>query len=88
MTKELLESHQVELQKILKQDGFHLGQFDVFVNQNMRSFQERREGQVGDDRSAYASRETHGSSSRDGAETLPLGAFPGMKGSQYIDLFI
>ena len=88
VTKELLESHQVELQRILKQDGFHLGQFDVFVNQNMKSFQERAEGQLWNDRPAYASHESHGPSSRDGTETLPAGAFPGTKGSRYIDLFI
>ncbi len=47
VTKELLESHQVELQRILKEDGFHLGQFDVFVNPQMKSFQERMEGHTG-----------------------------------------
>jgi hypothetical protein len=88
VTKELLESHQVELQRILKQDGFHLGQFDVFVNPNMKSFQERAEGQLWNDRPAYASHGRHGPSSRDGTETLPAGALPGTKGSRYIDLFI
>ncbi|MEI9475246.1 MAG: flagellar hook-length control protein FliK [Deltaproteobacteria bacterium] len=88
VTKELLESHQVELQRILKQDGFHLGQFDVFVNQNMKSFQERAEGQLWNDRPAYASHGSHGPSSRDGTETLPAGTLPGTKGSRYIDLFI
>jgi hypothetical protein len=88
VTKELLESHQVELQRILKQDGFHLGQFDVFVNPNMKSFQERAEGQHWNDRPAYASHGRHGPSSRDGTETLPAGTLPGTKGSRYIDLFI
>ena len=82
VTKELLESHQVELQRILKQDGFHLGQFDVFVNQNMKSFQERAEGQPWNDRPAYASHESHGVSSRDGTETLPAGSFPGERGAR------
>ena len=38
VTKEILESQKVQLQRILKEDGFHLGQFDVFVQQNMKSF--------------------------------------------------
>ncbi len=41
-TKEILESHRAELERILKEDGFQLGQFDVFVNPQMRSFQEQK----------------------------------------------
>jgi hypothetical protein len=88
MTKELLESHQVELQRILKEDGFHLGQFDVFVNPHTKSFQERMEGQIDYDRRDHASHEPRGSLSRSESDVAPLPITSRMKGSSYIDLFI
>jgi flagellar hook-length control protein FliK len=39
MTKEILEAHQSHLQKSLEGDGFHLTQYDVFVQRDMGSFQ-------------------------------------------------
>jgi len=88
VTKELLESHQVELQRILKEDGFHLGQFDVFVNPHTKSFQERMEGQIDYDRRDHASHEPRGSLSQDESEAGPLPITSRMRGSSYIDLFI
>jgi hypothetical protein len=88
VTKELLESHQVELQRILKEDGFHLGQFDVFVNPHTKSFQERMQGQTDYDRRDHGSHEPRGSLSPGESEVAPLPITSRMKGSSYIDLFI
>ena len=44
-TKEILEAHQIQLSRILKDDGFKLEKFDVFLHQDMGSFQDR-EGRV------------------------------------------
>ena len=91
MTKELLESHQVELQRILKEDGFHLGQFDVFVNPHMKSFEERMEGHAGQTGQGFrnhASHEPRGSLSRSESEGAPLPITSWMRGSNRIDFFI
>lgn len=43
VTKELLETHRMELRRILEADGFKLERFDVFVQQEEDRFMERRE---------------------------------------------
>ena len=88
VTKELLESHQLELQRILKEDGFHLGQFDVFVNPQTKSFQERMEGHMEQGQRNHASHEPRGSLSRSESEGAPLPITSWMKGSNRIDFFI
>ena len=91
VTKELLESHQLELQRILKEDGFHLGQFDVFVNPHMKSFEERMEGHAGQTGQGFrnhASHEPRGSLSRSESEGAPLPITSWMRGSNRIDFFI
>jgi flagellar hook-length control protein FliK len=42
-TKEILEAHHVQLSTLLKEDGFKLEKFDVFMQQDMSSFQDRGE---------------------------------------------
>jgi len=42
-TKSLLEANQLSIQKIIEKEGFSLESFDVFVEQNLGSFQESRE---------------------------------------------
>jgi flagellar hook-length control protein FliK len=88
VTKELLESHQLELQRILKEDGFHLGQFDVFVNPQMKSFQERMEGHMEQGQRNHASHEPRGSLSRSESDGAPLPVTSWMRGSHRIDFFI
>jgi hypothetical protein len=88
MTKELLESHHVELQKIVKQDGFHLEQFDVFVDQNMRSFQEGKGDPMDSDRWGSRSQENRGPSFLSETEIVSTPIYSGMQGRQRIDLFI
>ena len=88
VTKELLESHQLELQRILKEDGFHLGQFDVFVNSQMKSFQERMEGHMEQGQRNHASHEPRGSLSRSESEGAPRPITSWMRGSHRIDFFI
>ena len=87
-TKQILESHQVELQKILKEDGFQLGQFDVFVQQNMKSFQERRDQGIGEETGGRSSKEKHGVSSSPVTETVPVTGHSSLKGNTFLDIFI
>jgi flagellar hook-length control protein FliK len=42
-TKSVLEANQLSIQKIIEKEGFFLESFDVFVEQNLGSFQESRE---------------------------------------------
>ena len=42
-TKQILESNQLSIQKIIETEGFSLESFNVFVEQNLGSFQESRE---------------------------------------------
>jgi len=42
-TKNVLEANQLSIQKIIESEGFSLESFDVFVEQNLGSFQESRE---------------------------------------------
>jgi hypothetical protein len=43
ITKEILEGSRMALHKILREDGFRLDRLDVFLHQDLRSFQERRD---------------------------------------------
>jgi hypothetical protein len=88
VTKELLESHQLELQRILKEDGFHLGQFDVFVNPQTKSFQERMEGHMEQGQRNHASHEPRGPLSRSESEGAPLPVTSWGRGNNRIDFFI
>ena len=42
-TKQVLESNQISIQKIIESEGFSLEAFNVFVEQDLGAFQESRE---------------------------------------------
>ncbi len=46
LTKSTLESSQIQIQKIVENEGFHLEKFNVFIQQEGRSFGEERRGPV------------------------------------------
>ena len=88
-TKEILESHQAQLHKLLKADGFSLEKFDVFFQQGTGWFQERREKSVG--QGPWTQREPKEEGISPGPispEANPIQASLFSPGSQYVDLFI
>jgi flagellar hook-length control protein FliK len=87
-TKEILDSHRAELETILKQDGFQLGQFDVLVNPNMRSFQDQNGAQREPPRWAGAPRETFAALSPLQDMSLSDRDVGKLRRDQHIDLFI
>jgi hypothetical protein len=88
-TKEILEAHHGQLYTILKDDGFKLEKFDVFMQQDMSSFQDR-EGRV----------LHHGPWARDefkedtistpleASEISPALMSQSYQGSKHVDLFV
>jgi hypothetical protein len=88
-TKEILESHQVQLHKLLKADGFALEKFDVFFQEGTGWFQERREKPVG--QGPWTQREPKEEGISPGpisSEVAPIRANLFSRGSQYVDVFI
>jgi flagellar hook-length control protein FliK len=89
ITKEILESHQIQLDKILREDGFKLEKFDVFLHQDMGSLQQQEEnlidakqqgqGQFEEDELSLPIEELE-------TDPIVMGIFHG--GSQYLDLFV
>jgi hypothetical protein len=87
-TKEILENNQFQLQKTLEGHGFKLEKYDVFLQNDMGSFQGKEEkpvfqGQGGRTQSLQIEQ----------AELPPSleihpGAIPGAWGSKYVDRFI
>ncbi len=88
-TKEILESHQVQLQKLLKADGFALEKFDVFLQQGTGWFRERREKPVDHGPWSQGEPEDEGTSlGPASAEVSAIEANRFSRGGQYVDLFI
>jgi hypothetical protein len=88
-TKEILENNQFQLQKTLEGHGFKLEKYDVFVQNDMKSFQRNEEKPIfhhgqGSQKQSLQIKETEFPPS---LEILP-GAIPRAWGSKYIDRFI
>ena len=87
-TKEILENNQFQLQKTLEGHGFKLEKYDVFLQNDLASFQGREEKPLfhgtGSPEKSLPIREGE---SNPGLEILPA-AIPVAGGSQYIDRFI
>jgi len=87
-TKEILENNQFQLRKTLEGHGFKLEQYDVFVQNEMGSFQGKEEGPVSQGQgSRTPSLQIEEVESPPSLEILP-GAIPASGGSQYVDRFI
>ena len=85
--KEVLESHQVQLQKLLKADGFALEKFDVFVQQGTGWFQDRKEKPL--EQEPWSPGEPHQEgNSRDSAEVAAAPTSFRSRESRYVDVFI
>jgi hypothetical protein len=87
-TKDILESSQLQLQKILEGDGFKLGKYEVFVQKDMGSFQ-------GNDRDPVSQERGHQGNplaQPDSTWALPSEMVGGITstgwGSRYVDLFV
>jgi hypothetical protein len=87
LTKATLESSQLEIQKIIENEGFRLEKFDVFVQQDLGR-QERREGFVPpDSRNSSASGRVEAPASTP-PDSLPRTPLRMHSGSRYLDLFV
>jgi hypothetical protein len=89
VTKEILEIHQVQLYKILREEGFKLEKFEVLFNQDMGLLQQREENPV-DHRQRAQDRFEEGTHSPSSGqlETTQMATDFLYRGNQYIDLFI
>ena len=87
-TKEILENNQFQLQKTLEGHGFKLEKYDVFLQNDMASFQGKEEKPVFHGQgSREKSLQIHEAELDPALEILPA-AIPVAGGSQYIDRFI
>lgn len=88
VTKEILEHHQIQLEKILRDEGFRLEKFDVLLQQDMGTLR-HREDAVEDRRQAqrrYKGESLH--APLVSLETPLQGTASFHWGSQYLDLFV
>ena len=88
VTKEILETHQIQLQKILREDGFKLENFNVLVQQDMGSFQQQEEKAVHHGLWRKRGFDEEKSLSPKSLEVPPLVANLSHRGSIYVDLFV
>jgi hypothetical protein len=89
VTKEILEIHQVQLYKILRDDGFKLEKFEVLFHQDMGTLQQREENPVDHrQRSQGRLKEVKPNSSFGQLETTQMLMNLLHRGNQYIDLFV
>jgi flagellar hook-length control protein FliK len=87
-TKEILENNQPQLQKTLEEHGFKLEKYDVFLKNDMASFQGKEEKSIFHGQgSREKSLQIHKAELDPSLEILPA-AIPVAGGSQYIDRFI
>jgi len=89
VTKEILEAHQTELHKILRQDGFNLEKFDVFARQDMGWFHQSNENHVKYGQWTQGESPEHESSllqDRSEAGLVPIRALS--EGDRFIDVFV
>ena len=87
-TKDILESSQSQLQKILEGDGFKLGKYEVFVQKDMGSFQRNDRDPVSQERG----HQDNPMAQPDSTWALPSERVGGIIstgwGSRYVDLFV
>jgi hypothetical protein len=82
VTKEILEMNQSQLYRILNEDGVRLEKFDVFVQQDMRWFQEHKEKPV--DYGHWGGSEFE----EDRLEATPIMTVLFHPGSRYVDKLV
>ena len=87
-TKEILENNQFQLQKTLEGHGFKLEQYDVFVQNEMGSFQGKEESPVFQGQGSPTPSLQIEEAELPASLEIPSGAIPASGGSQYIDRFI
>jgi flagellar hook-length control protein FliK len=87
-TKEILETHQIQLQKILGEDGFKLEKFNVLVQHDMGSFQQQGERSIHNGPWRKRGFEEGKSLSPEPLEVSPLVANFSHRGSIYVDIFV
>jgi flagellar hook-length control protein FliK len=89
ITKEILETNQIQLYRMLKGDGFTLDKFDVFVQQDMKDFQDWEKNFVHYDRKSSDGLEERPTAP---GEYLEADSHPLLnlfhRGNQYVDLFV
>jgi flagellar hook-length control protein FliK len=89
VTKEILEAHQIQIHKILKDDGFTLEKFSVFVQQDMTSFQGRGENSIAHGQSTRTTaRDDQGSQPPELSEMVPILKNLPYGDNQVIDIFV
>ncbi len=89
MTKVTLESSQTQIQKIMENEGFKLEKFNVFIQQDMGSFQGRRENPI--DQNPWKPsflREQKDDNPGGMKDPLPVLEMRASRGSNYVDVFI
>jgi flagellar hook-length control protein FliK len=88
-TKEILEAHQIQLQKILKDDGFKLEKFDVLYQQDAGSFQDRERRSIDQEQMKQGRFNSAGTLRSVGAlEGGPRITNLNSKGSNSVDVFV
>lgn len=88
VTKGILEANQIQFYRILEKGGFHLEKFNVFIQPESGSFQEREENPIEYGRWGRGKyKEEKGSLSQEPFEINPVMSLP-HRGSQYVDLFV
>ena len=87
LTKEILESNQLQLRKLLEADGFKLGKYEVFVQKDTGSFRRNDENDFPRGHGTTPSLEIKESELVQALEILP-GSIVVAGGSKYIDRFI
>jgi hypothetical protein len=88
-TKQILESSQLSIQKIIETEGFSLESFDVFVEQDLSAFQESRERTQRDSKPATPGSATEVRAELGGGPGAPLlFARRGGAGLRSIDLIV
>ena len=87
-TKQILESNQISIQKIIESEGFSLESFNVFVEQDLGAFQESRGGMNNrEGKSSDSAAEMNRAPARD-SNSPPLSAKAIGEWHQAIDLII
>ena len=85
--KQILESHQLSIQKIIETEGFSLNSFNVFVEQDLGAFQESRE-RMRNPEPATSNSTAEAKGELNGGPTAPPLFVRGSSGLRSIDLII
>jgi hypothetical protein len=86
--KQILESSQLSIQKIIEKEGFSLESFNVFVERDLNAFQENRERWLHAGESAISLPAAEIRNEPGGPAAPPLGRREGLGGLRSIDLII